>query len=85
MHPHVIVMGESTVLLNVISKLTEQCHACSKVGHISRVFHKRQQNASRGHGHTTNLIENQATETDTSSQNTECTLLPVKSQVATPP
>ena len=57
---------------------------CGKVGHISRVCRKRLQNASRGHGHVTNLVDNQAAEQETSPNN-EYTLFPVKSQAATPP
>ena len=57
---------------------------CDKVGHISRVCRKRLQNASRGHGHATNLVDNQAAEQETSPNN-EYTCFPVKSQAATPP
>ena len=64
---------------------TEQCHVCGKVGHISKVCRKRPQNTPRGQGHTTNLVENQDTELDTSSKNTEYTLFPIKSQTANSP
>ena len=64
---------------------TEQCHVCGKVGHISRACRKRPQNAPRGQGHTTNVVENRDAEPDTSSQNSEYTLFPIKSQTANPP
>ena len=64
---------------------TELCHVCGKVGHISRVCHNVPQFATRGQGHTTNLVENQPTEPDTFSQNPEYTLFPIKPQAATPP
>lgn len=58
---------------------------CGKFGHIARVCHKRPQNAPRGRGDTTNVVENQDAEPDTSSQNPEYTLFPINSQTANPP
>ena len=55
-----------------------------KIGHISRGCHKIIQNSSRGHGHATNLVENQATEPEILPNN-KYMLFPVKSQAPTPP
>ena len=71
------VVGESIVLRNVDLKLNSAM--CGKVGHISRVCRKRPQNAPRGRGYTTNVVENRDAEPDTSSQNSEYTLFPIKS------
>ena len=80
---YAIVVGGNTVVQLAIFK-TEQCHVCGKVGHISRVCCNRQQNASRERGHTANIVDDQITQTNTSSQNTEYTLFPIKSPTATP-
>ena len=79
---HAIVVGESTVLQNVVSKLNNAM--CVVRLAIFRVCRKRQQNTTRGCGHPTNLVENQTTKPDVSSQNTEYMLLPIKSQLSHP-
>ena len=63
---------------------TEQCYVCGKVGHISRVCHNRQQKGNREHGHIANVVDEHPTQGDTSSQNTEYTLFPIKSLLTTP-
>ena len=64
---------------------TEQCHVCGKVGHISRVCRNRQHRGGRERGYTANVVDEHTTQADTSSQNTEYTLFPIKSLPTTPP
>ena len=72
MHFCVIVV-EKTQCFKMLFK-TEQCHVFGKVGPTFQeyaVSNKKLQNAPRGHGNATNLVENQVTEQESSSPNDE--------------